>query len=124
MLPPPMPILSTPPKPAIPPSGANTAIVTMINRLKDFLARGGAWTTIQFLILASVVGLGQWFPQDWPRALALTGWVVFAAGGIVFLAGFTVLGRNLSPYTQPRPGGQLVRRGIYTRLRHPLYTGV
>ena len=96
----------------------------MINRLKDFLARGGAWTTIQFLIIASVVGLGQWFPQDWPRALAMTGWAMFGAGVVVFLAGFMVLGRNLSPYTQPRPGGQLVRRGIYTRLRHPLYTGV
>lgn len=96
----------------------------MSNRLKDFLARGGAWTTVQFLIVASVVGLGHWFPQDWPRALAIIGVAVFVAGVIVFLAGFMVLGRNLSPYTQPRPDGRLVRRGIYTRLRHPLYTGV
>jgi protein-S-isoprenylcysteine O-methyltransferase Ste14 len=47
-----------------------------------------------------------------------------AAGGAIFLAGSLVLGRNLSPYTHPRPDAQLVRRGIYQHLRHPLYTGV
>jgi protein-S-isoprenylcysteine O-methyltransferase Ste14 len=35
-----------------------------------------------------------------------------------------VLGRNLTPFPQPRTGAELVQHGIYTRVRHPLYAGV
>jgi protein-S-isoprenylcysteine O-methyltransferase Ste14 len=34
------------------------------------------------------------------------------------------LGENLTPFPKPRSEGRLVRSGIYSRVRHPLYTSV
>ncbi len=43
--------------------------------------------------------------------------------GIV-LASFVALGRNFRVFAAPRRSGILITRGIYTRVRHPMYTGV
>jgi len=34
------------------------------------------------------------------------------------------LGRNLTPFPRPRPGGELVTAGVYAHARHPIYGGV
>jgi protein-S-isoprenylcysteine O-methyltransferase Ste14 len=35
--------------------------------------------------------------------------------------GALALGRNLTPFPRPIPGGHLITRGIYGIVRHPLY---
>ena len=35
-----------------------------------------------------------------------------------------VLGKNRTPYPQPRADSELIQHGIYARVRHPLYTSV
>jgi protein-S-isoprenylcysteine O-methyltransferase Ste14 len=47
-----------------------------------------------------------------------------ALGAALMAAGAIVLGPNLTPATEPLPGGQLVTRGIYRIVRHPIYLGV
>lgn len=49
----------------------------------------------------------------------------FLVGGLL-IAGWGVrsLGRNLTPGTEPLPGGNLVTSGAYAHVRHPIYTGV
>jgi protein-S-isoprenylcysteine O-methyltransferase Ste14/rhodanese-related sulfurtransferase len=42
--------------------------------------------------------------------------------GIV-LASFVALGRNFRVFAAPRRSGTLITRGIYTKVRHPMYTG-
>ncbi|HEY7681501.1 MAG TPA: isoprenylcysteine carboxylmethyltransferase family protein [Gemmatimonadales bacterium] len=53
------------------------------------------------------------------------------AGGVPLVVGISVmfvaalqLGRNLTPATTPVANGELVERGIYLRVRHPIYLGV
>jgi len=40
------------------------------------------------------------------------------------MAGTLALGRSQTPFPKPSSGTQLVRRGIYGLMRHPLYTAV
>lgn len=35
-----------------------------------------------------------------------------------------MLGRNRTSFPKPRKGSELVQRGIYAKVRHPLYTSV
>jgi protein-S-isoprenylcysteine O-methyltransferase Ste14 len=46
------------------------------------------------------------------------------AGGFFGIAGVRVLGRNRTPFPQPREESELVQHGIYGRVRHPLYASV
>ena len=90
-----------------------------------FLARGGAWVVVQSVLLTAVIVLGVMFRGDWSRLPVIAaGAVLFGAGGCFGIAGVAVLGRNRTPYPQPREGSELVQHGIYARVRHPLYTSV
>jgi protein-S-isoprenylcysteine O-methyltransferase Ste14 len=90
-----------------------------------FLERGGAWVLIQFVLMTAVLLLAVVFHGDWTRVgVMAAGVVLFVAGGGFGIAGVAVLGRNRTPYPQPRNGSELVQHGIYARVRHPLYTSV
>ena len=71
----------------------------------------------------AVIVAAAWLPPATPRWLKLVG-VVFAAAGAVFAvwAGRT-LGKNLTPFPQPREGGELVEDGPFRYARHPIYGG-
>jgi protein-S-isoprenylcysteine O-methyltransferase Ste14/rhodanese-related sulfurtransferase len=46
-------------------------------------------------------------------------------GGLVLgLSSYRALGRNFRVFAAPRRSGSLVRRGVYARVRHPMYTAV
>ena len=91
----------------------------------SFGARGGAWVVVQSILMLAVIGLGVTFHGNGPGWFVLVaGAVLFVAGGFFGIAGVAVLGRNRTPFPQPREGSELVQRGIYARVRHPLYTSV
>ena len=95
------------------------------SRSNSFLERGGAWVLTQFVLMAAVIVLAVVFHGDWTRvSVIVTGLVLFVAGGVFGIAGVAVLGRNRTPFPQPRDGSELVQHGIYARVRHPLYTSV
>ncbi|MBP6312313.1 MAG: isoprenylcysteine carboxylmethyltransferase family protein [Flavobacteriales bacterium] len=53
------------------------------------------------------------------------GWVIFCAGLLVFLSAAASLGTtNFTIMPIPRTGSSLSKRGIYTIVRHPMYTAV
>ena len=90
-----------------------------------FLARVGAWVVGQSVLMAAVIVLGVSFHGDWSRlAVIATGVGLLVVGGYFGIAGVLVLGRNRTAYPKPRDGSELVQRGIYARVRHPLYTSV
>lgn len=92
---------------------------------KDFVARGGVWVVAQSILMLAVIGLGVMFPGDWTRIWVIVlGAALFIVGGYFGIAGVLVLGKNRTPYPQPRDGSALVQHGIYARMRHPLYTSV
>ena len=94
-------------------------------RANGFLARGGAWVVVQSILMTAVLVLGVKYHGDWMRLpMIAAGAGLFFAGGCFGIAGVAVLGRNRTPFPQPRDGSELVQRGIYARMRHPLYTSV
>jgi protein-S-isoprenylcysteine O-methyltransferase Ste14 len=86
---------------------------------------GYAWTAAQWLVLALVLWTGWHFcrPEGAPW-ISLLGGAVMTASIVPALLGFLHLGSNLSPWPQPHAGNQLVTRGIYRHLRHPLYSSL
>lgn len=58
-----------------------------------------------------------------PDALRWTGAALMLAGNILFILAYLQLGRQWSPELEIQPGHQLVIRGIYRVIRHPMYTG-
>ena len=57
-------------------------------------------------------------------AFSGAGFALFTIGGYFGITGVIVLGKNRTPFPQPRAGSELVQHGIYARVRHPLYTSV
>ena len=97
----------------------------MSEKTDSFLARGGAWVAIQFFLMMLVIVLGVALPGDWTHVpVIFAGAVFLIMGGWFGIAGVIILGRNRTPYPKPREGSELVQRGIYARVRHPLYTSV
>lgn len=87
--------------------------------------RGEGWVVLQLVLLLIIliaprIGGSINFPI-WLRAL---GAFIIIAAGVVVIMGALALGRSLTPFPKPVPGGRLVTSGIYGMVRHPLYTAV
>ena len=97
----------------------------MSERSKTFVERGGRWVVAQSALLALVCGLGIRFHNEWrTRVFAVVGWLPVVVGGYLGIAGVLALGRNLTPYPRPVGGAELIKRGVYGQIRHPIYTSV
>ena len=75
-----------------------------------------------------LIAAGPWLPVGAggvvpPVAAVLGGALMLAGLALALIAGLR-LGRNLTPFPRPRPGGELVTRGVYRYARHPIYGGV
>ena len=88
--------------------------------------RQGEWWLLSQLIVVLAHFLLPWpslnaYGYSWPLALKVTGTAFFVFG--LFLAGAALftLGPSLSPLPEPKDGAMLVRNGVYSRCRHPLY---
>jgi protein-S-isoprenylcysteine O-methyltransferase Ste14 len=68
-------------------------------------------------------GLPEWgYPFDGIATLA--GGCLLILGGILTAAGFFSLGANLSLLPRPPERGELVVKGAYRLVRHPIYSGI
>jgi protein-S-isoprenylcysteine O-methyltransferase Ste14 len=92
-----------------------------------FLQRGGGWVVLQNLLcigvlVAAPVPSGRWMNAS-PVPAILGGFLVLA-GAWFGIGGVRALGLNRTPYPQPLLKSQLVTRGVYQWLRHPLYASL
>jgi protein-S-isoprenylcysteine O-methyltransferase Ste14 len=90
----------------------------------------GEWYVVGQVVLFGVVLLGPRSAGTWPgwpptvaRVATTAGILLLVAGGALMLAAFFNLGRNLTPLPYPKAEGQLVDRGAYGLVRHPVYSG-
>jgi protein-S-isoprenylcysteine O-methyltransferase Ste14 len=80
-------------------------------------------------VLVCVFG-ATYFLDRGPRIIAphglaeVIGAALCAAGLVLMLFAFVSLGRAVQIAPDPRPDAHLVTRGIYARLRHPMYTAM
>jgi protein-S-isoprenylcysteine O-methyltransferase Ste14 len=90
-----------------------------------FIQRGGLWVAGQSGLLFAVVILGVIFHGVEKNLLIMAGGAFFFVIALgCGLAGTVALGRNLTPFPKPSTHTQLVQGGIYSLMRHPLYTAV
>lgn len=91
---------------------------------------GWVWAQIVLLIVIligaplEVARTGPAFALGSRGSLQSTGGLLTLLAVIVLLRAWRDLGRNLTASPNPLATGRLVERGIYRRLRHPMYTGV
>ena len=82
------------------------------------------WVAAQLVLfvvwLAAVLATAE--PASMTRSVIGGSMIVLAVG--IMEASRRALGRNLTPYPQPRSDATLVSTGIYAHVRHPIYTGV
>jgi len=88
-----------------------------------FVDRGGPWVVGQVILFALILIAG-WAGWASFEPLSTAGTITFWVGiGIAILA-FMSLGQNLTPYPEPLADAELIERGPYRLVRHPIYTGV
>jgi protein-S-isoprenylcysteine O-methyltransferase Ste14 len=93
-------------------------------------ARGEVFVALQLALIA-LVAFGPLRIAGWPATglpaspvLGVLAIFLVAAGAFLALSGIVRLGPNLTPLAVPREEGVLVTRGIYGRVRHPIYGGL
>ena len=94
-------------------------------------SRGEYWVVAQGMAIALFVLLpvyrpswlifptSNWLYLSWGIATAIA-----LAALIFLLKGLLDLGQQLTPLPYPKEEGQLVQTGVYSLVRHPLYSGV
>jgi protein-S-isoprenylcysteine O-methyltransferase Ste14 len=80
--------------------------------------RGEGWVVTQ-LVLFLLVG-ASWFLGDGVTAL---GFLVASLGVALAVWAAVTMGQSLSPFPRPPRRAELVDRGPYRVLRHPIYVG-
>jgi protein-S-isoprenylcysteine O-methyltransferase Ste14 len=86
------------------------------------------WVWGQLALIAAVVALSGPLARQLPGQggswMRWAGFSLLALGLSIIIRGAADLGRSLTPATEPVADGQLVTRGLYEFVRHPIYLGV
>lgn len=91
----------------------------------DTFAAGRGWVITQLILFALLFAAPFLDSGTPPTLLAVPlGLLIGGLGLLVVILAITGLGRNLSIFPRPLPNSQLVQSGIYSIVRHPIYTGV
>ena len=94
-------------------------------------SRGEYWVLVQGALIVGLIILPVYRPT-WLN-LPSSEWLYFTwgiaallaiTGLVIFLKGLLDLGQQLTPLPYPIEEGQLVQSGIYSLVRHPVYSGV
>ena len=82
--------------------------------------RGGGWVVAQTFLMVVLVAL-VFLPPYWPRQLAYVGIPMAFLGAVGFVWSARALGKSMTPYPRPREAGELIEKGPYRFVRHPIY---
>jgi protein-S-isoprenylcysteine O-methyltransferase Ste14 len=90
----------------------------------DNVAKGRLLVTIQFILLAGIAFTtsDDLFPNI--SFIKYVGWTLELVGFVIVILGFRGLGPSLTANPVPLKTGKLVTKGIYHRVRHPIYLGL
>ena len=94
-------------------------------------SRGEYWVVAQGIAIALFVLLPVYRPiwlifpaSNWLYLIWGIATAIALAALLFLLKGLLDLGQQLTPLPYPKAEGQLVQTGVYSLVRHPLYSGV
>jgi protein-S-isoprenylcysteine O-methyltransferase Ste14 len=92
---------------------------------QDWLTnRRGEWYVLAQLVLMVTALLAPILDGRLVSGIPLAAGAALCLTGLAFVViGSIRLGSNLSPFPKPRDDGRLVREGIFSLVRHPIYSG-
>merc|ERR1719232_675867 len=83
--------------------------------------RGEEWCLAQsILVLCILFGV----PVIGSVLKSVVGPILLLGGLLIILASLSDLGTSLSPWVEPPKQGVLIRNGIFSKVRHPIYAGL
>ena len=94
---------------------------------RRFGERGEWWVVAQGALFAAAViapRKGPAWSPGWRRAGRAIGLPLALAGAGLGAAGFRALGENLTPLPHPKDDATLVQEGVYSLVRHPIYSSM
>jgi len=92
--------------------------------MREFSERGGWWVVAQ-IVLFLLLGILWWtWDGHWGPVAVAAGLAIATGGALQALWGLLALGGNLTPYPSPKHGAELIERGPYRLVRHPIYGGL
>ena len=81
--------------------------------------------TLQLVLVLAVGAVALLTAQTDPEAWRVTiGAAIAALGGILIGGAVFALGTQVSALPDPRPGANLIQRGVFGMVRHPIYGGL
>jgi protein-S-isoprenylcysteine O-methyltransferase Ste14 len=89
-------------------------------------SRGYAYVALQFVLLGVLLTAPR-LPEPYGALtpfVSLLGLVLMALAGVVLLVSFVALGNSLTASPLPKQRAQLVTTGMYSYVRHPIYSGL
>lgn len=89
-------------------------------------SRGYAYVALQFVLLG-VLFTAPRLPLpygEFTPVISLIGLVLMALAGVLLLVSFAALGSSLTASPLPNQRGQLVTTGLYSYVRHPIYSAL
>ena len=86
--------------------------------------RGEGWFVVQLVLFAVILLAPPVPPVTFPLWLRILGLGILVVGGVIGTGGVLALGSNLTAFPKPIEGGTLVTKGMYSVVRHPIYTGL
>lgn len=99
-----------------------------MSRVPSLGPRGEGWLLLQLLLLLAIAASAMAFPEQVDGSMEqiarVVGLVGLAGGVIAFGLGIVTLGSSLSPLPKPLASAELIERGVYRFIRHPIYTGL
>lgn len=88
-------------------------------------SRDEGWVIGQFIIVAAILGSTFITRLELPFFVPLVGGALLVVGGMIAGLGLLSLGSNLTPLPKPKGNNHfLVTSGVYSIVRHPIYSGV
>ncbi len=91
----------------------------MKNSTADFVFVG-----LQILLLAAYVPEFSWFCLTIPEKAAIVNLILAGAGIIIIIISLLQLNKNLTIFPTPRKDGELITSGLFSYMRHPIYSGI
>jgi protein-S-isoprenylcysteine O-methyltransferase Ste14 len=91
----------------------------------NFRERGGWWVVGQSFLMLGAIVLGPVCRSvtAYPLLRAV-GYLLILLGACFGVSGVVALKGNRTAFPKPRDQSQLIQQGIYSYVRHPLYTSV